>query len=328
MKRVGIGFFGNYPCDEMLECVKLAEKRGVHSAWMAEDYFFRDGFNPAAAFAAVTRRMKIGIGTVNPYTRHPALIAMCLATLDEISRGRMILGIGSSVRAWIEDQMGLQYRKPLTAVKESVEVIRAFLKGEPVTYRGEFFNVSNATLTFKPVRMHVPIYVAAMRKRGLQAAGALGDGVFLSGGSSVEYCKFAVANIVEGAKKAGRDPAKVDVAAYIYCVVSNDSKKAKESVKDIIASEFAFGDIFSDIIQTTGYSLVEVAPIADAYRRGNVKEAVKMVKDEHVEAFTAAGTAKECREKVEAYRSAGVKLPILMPVKGSPKRAVEAVGKA
>src|SRR5438477_5984648 len=120
---------------------RAAERAGLGSVWIIEDYFHPGAFALAGAAAAVTDRIAVGLGVVNPYTRHPALLAMETAALAGLAPGRVALGLGSSNRRWIEEQMAIPFKTPLGGLRESVEIVRRLLAGERVTYTGECFSV-------------------------------------------------------------------------------------------------------------------------------------------------------------------------------------------
>src|SRR5262249_48680882 len=155
------------------------ERAGVGSVWVMEDYFRPGAYALAAATAAVTVRSVIGIGVVTPYTRHPALIAMETATLAALSPGRVALGIGSSNRRWVEQQMGIPFKTPLRGLRESVDIVRRLLDGESVTYTGDVFAANEVTLELPPPG-RVPILLGVKGPRALTLAAEVADGVHCS----------------------------------------------------------------------------------------------------------------------------------------------------
>ena len=209
-------------------------------------------------------------GLINPYTRHPVLIALTAATIDELSNGRLILGLGAGVRPLIE-QMGISFRKPLKAVEEAVEIIRLLLKdgfrGRRTTYRGEIFKINDVDFgaceyftgfgRFKPIREQIPIYIGAISKRMIQLAGKIADGVLLSLGSAPEYVKhFVIKNLKIGAEKAGRKVEDVDVATYILCSVSKDKKEEHKEAKGFVTYALAYSS--EEILKVCGYDYEEI----------------------------------------------------------------------
>src|SRR3989442_323980 len=143
---LGVALRGRGLASRTTDLARAAERAGVGSLWIIEDYFDPGAYALAAAAAAVTERIVIGLGVVNPYTRHPALIAMETAALAGIAPGRVVLGLGSSNRKWIEEQMAIPFKTPLRGLREGVEIVRRLLDGRRVTYAGEVFAVHDVAL--------------------------------------------------------------------------------------------------------------------------------------------------------------------------------------
>ncbi len=152
MREFGIGF-ENVDARRQMACARLAEELGYGTYWVPEDYFFRGAFTLASAIACSTQRMRVGLGVVNPYTRHPALTAMEFAALTEIAEGRTVLGIGAGVRHWIETQMCIPYEKPASAMREAADLVRRLFRGESATLEGKVFRTARASSRFpRPAR--------------------------------------------------------------------------------------------------------------------------------------------------------------------------------
>ena len=207
MKRIGLAFTGvPFSVKELTDHAKLAEENEFESIWFMEDYYLRDAFSTLASFALATKKIKIGTGVINPYTRHPALIATSMATLDELSSGRAILGMGAGVPALLKQMV--DYKKPLATVRESVSFIRELLAKRRVTFHGEMVHAEDIIFgycpyfdpfgKFEPIRNRIPTYVAGMGPRMLQLAGEIGDGVLISAGFSTELVKSAIENVKIG----------------------------------------------------------------------------------------------------------------------------------
>jgi 5,10-methylenetetrahydromethanopterin reductase len=314
LKRFGISFLGNSPVKDMVKYARLAEKNCFESAWVAEGYFRRDALSSIMAVALATKKMKLGIGCINPYTRNPALIAMSIATIDECSNKRLILGLGASSRHWIEYQMDIPQKSPVTCIRECVEIIRRLLTGKTITYEGSAFKIREVNLGFKPVRDAIPIYLASVGPRMLQLAGEIADGVLLSWGTSIEYVKYAVQNIKIGAKRVRRDPAKIDVASNIIFSVDQNSKSAKDIVKPIVMQVLKNSEA-ECLLKRCGLEqyINVLGSIRKAVRKGDFALAAEYVPDAVVEALTISGKPRDCEEKLEKYRKAGITLPVVVP---------------
>lgn len=311
MERIGILKPNDMSGSEMIEHAKIAEAKGFESVWVAEDYYFRDAIGPASALSVVTNKVKIGIGVINLYTRTPANIAMTTASLDEISNQRTVLGIGTSL-PWGVEQQGYKFRNNLARIREGIEIVRRLLAGEKVTYSGRVFKIRDAQLSFKPPRAKVPIYVAAMGPLMLQLAGEIADGVVLSAGAPLEYMKIVSENVAIGAERSGRNPEEVDVVGNLVLSASEDRNAAREAVKSVLIWELA-NDIFDRLIEGSGKDLGPILSIRKIIERGDIEEAKRKMTDEIVDLVAVAGTPKECKSKVEKFRAAGLKLPIIFP---------------
>jgi len=312
---MGIGFTGELTFNEMIQQVEVCEKAGFDSAWVAEDYFLRDAVSVVAAFAAVTKNIKIGIGVINPYTRNPALTAMTVAALDEISKGRLIFGIGTGVKS-IQERIGIGVGKRLLAIRETIEVLRKFLRRENVEYHGQIVNIDSVRLGFHPLREEVPIYMAAVGPKMLQLAGELADGVLLTAGCSPKYVTTAKKNIRIGAEKTGRDPSSIDVACYIICSVSDSSDKAFEAARSLVGLTISPPEYGKLVLEETGLdpSLLDRIGQVPTDDEG-IRRLSKVVTDEMVDALSASGTPERFRKKLDEYMSSGVDLPIITPVR-------------
>ena len=178
---------GNAPIERMFERVKLAEDNGYDTVWLADERFYREVYSCLTYFAQHTSRVKLGPCVTDPYARHPALTAMAIATLDEISNQRAILGIGAGISGFAE--LGIDRKKPARAIREAIELIRMLLRGEMVTYKGEVIQFSEGKLSFAPVRSEIPIYVASNGPIGQKTAGAVADGAIMEACGNVQEVK-------------------------------------------------------------------------------------------------------------------------------------------
>src|SRR6266436_5297464 len=150
---------GDAPIAQLVERARLAEANGYSRVWLADERFYREVYSCLGQLAAHTSSVLLGPCVTDPYTRHPALTAMAIATLDEISGGRATLGIGAGISGFAE--LGIERRKPACAIRESIELIRALLRGETVDFDGEVIAGDQSRLSFSPPRPAVPIYVAS-----------------------------------------------------------------------------------------------------------------------------------------------------------------------
>jgi len=317
LSRLGICFVGNYSSQDLIRYAKAAEENNYESVWIAEDLGMRDAIGPFGSIALSTRHIKLATGILAIYYRSPGLMAMTIATLDELSGGRMILGLGNGIREWVEQQ-GLEYRKPLVAMKEYVEVVRRLLEGSEVTFDGRIYKLSSTKLHFKPPRRRIPVYIAARGPRMLQLAGEIGDGVL----NSEEFCtpkyfEWARENMKEGSEKSGRDPHEVDLASYVLVSVSEDHDKAKETIKPRAISMLANGALHPALpfhLDRMGLSAGDVSPAIKSWKKGDIRRACEAIPDSVLDLVSIYGTPRECANRMREFRSAGVDLPIVSPV--------------
>ena len=341
--NIGLCFTGApHPVSDKINYAKNAEKEGLHSIWIAEDHFLRDAVSTLGSIAAATEKIKLATSIVNPYTRHPALLAMTIATLDELSNGRIILGLGASDKNHLE-QMGISYDSPLTKIKESVEVIRKLLTGETTSFQGATLRINNIQLgsipgyetfgleRFKPMGVSVPIYIAAIGPKMLQLGGELADGIILPVGCSRHFVKYATQNVKVGAERAKRDPKEVDISALIAFSVSKDSKRARDEVRGLIATLASFGT--SSLSKMANRRFIEpfaeedVRPLREILHKKGLTEAAKRVSDDMVDNFAVAGTPDECLERLSEYEAAGLGLANIFPVCRDVEFAIDVASK-
>jgi len=322
ISRIGLGFVGDHSCSNMISYTRMAEQLGYESVWVSEDLGFRDAIAPLASLAMSTERIKLATGILPIYYRNPALVAMTIATLDEISEKRIILGLGSGVRSYVERQ-GIEFREPLIAIEEYVEIVRGLLAGESITYRGQVHNITETRLSFAPLRRDIPVYVAARGPKMFQMAGRIANGALMSDGfCSASYVAWALENIEMGVEVADRCLEDVDLASFVILSVSADHDVAKERAKPTVLSLLSEG-VLGPHLRTMGLSSENVIPIRQTWLRGNRREAEEKVSDTLIDACAIYGTPDECAQKMKRFRDAGVNLPIIIPVETDMRETIE-----
>ena len=223
MQRVGLIFLDRPSLREQVELVRYAEQRGFESAWVCETRLVRDAMTPLAAFSQATSRIRLATGVVNNWTRTAGLMAMTLATLSELSGGRIMMGIGAYWDPLARNQ-GIRRRRHLSAMREYVTVVRRLLEMETVTYDGEVIKVRDLRLDLgegtprEPI--DVPIYIGATGPRMLELAGEIGDGVFHNFFTSVDYLRHSLQRVESGAARAGRSMKDIDMPQMLAVAMS------------------------------------------------------------------------------------------------------------
>jgi 5,10-methylenetetrahydromethanopterin reductase len=314
-RRLGVLLMGPHAPSHVVEWARTAERAGAGTCWVSEDCFYPSAFALAGAAMATTRAVPIGIGVVNPFTRHPAVLAMEAATLGRLGEGRIILGLGTSNRRWIETQLGIPFRQPREALRESVDIVRRLWRGERVSMRGTSFSLEDAALEFSPPASELPIYLGMKSTKGLALAGEVADGVLLSGLPSPGHIARACADVATGRRRARRD-ADVTMAAYIAMSIDDDGARARDRVRDVVAEHLGL---------MHGQSILADAGLMPSdtmvFREHLLahRSAGHLVTDELVRLFALAGTPDECRTGLAVLVEAGLDLPIAMlPPDGDP----------
>ena len=315
MKRLGIAFSGGANPAEIVDCVKLADTLGYESAWVAEGHG-GDQFAVLSACAAQTSKILLGTSITSVFVRTVPTIAMAAATVDAISGGRFILGIGSSHKVQVEPDHGVPYGKPLSRVRESVAVIRALLRDGRVSYAGETVRIEGFDLWFTPLRPAIPIYLSAVFPKMTTLCGEIADGVILTR-STLATASEVRERLAEGAKRAGRDPSAIVVTSLLPTAVGVTRKEALDALRPGLAFYAGFFPRYNRMMAEHGFR-DEAAAIAAAWSHGDRQAAERAVSDALIDATSVAGTVEQCVERIEAYRRSGIDLPILSPFARGP----------
>jgi len=310
VKRLGVAFsWRENSLENIIKCARCAEEAGVESVWMPEAWG-RDAFLALGAIAQATERVKLGTGIVNVYSRSPATLAMSVATLDEISKGRGILGLGSSGAGVVERWHGIRYQRPLTRMRETVAIVRQALSGATANFQGSVFNVRDFKLAMPTPNHVIPIYVAALGPKMLRLAGEVADGVLLYL-CSLPLIPKAIEEVRKGAKESGRPFENIDIAAHLPTVLSKDRGEAQARVARVIAYYVGgMGTYYRRAVSESGFA-AEANKINEAWQRGDRLSATKAVSEQLIDSVALAGTEDDCRKKLEDFRRSGLDLPIL-----------------
>jgi 5,10-methylenetetrahydromethanopterin reductase len=296
--RVGVALPLEAPAAELLALAAEAERLGYDAVWCNDDRLQHDVFAMLAAMAQRTRRVLIGPGVTNPYSRHAALIATAVATLDELSNGRARVGLGAG--GTNHRALGLRREAPAVALREAVAVIRGLLAGERVTLEGRVVQAREARLEFTPSRPDVPVFIGARGPRVLELAGEVADGVIVGNIATREGWSYALGRIEQGAQRAGRDVASIDICAWLYTCVADDARAAAEAIAPMVGTSLATS---RPILHELGVEMP--AAFGAAMERADwsldrevVGDAARTLPREVIDAFGLAGTPDECRARL------------------------------
>lgn len=325
-ERVALYLQDAHDLRDGLDYVQYAEGKGFESVWQAESRLVRDAIVPMAAYAAVTERIKVGSGVINNWTRNIGLLAATFLTLDDLAPDRIICGIG----AWwdpLAHNVGIERRKPLTAMRETVEVLRRLLNMERVTYHGEFVHVDGIELDVVHGRReprNVPIMVGATGDKMMELAGEIADGVVLNYCVPPDYNDNALELLEKGARKAGRALQDFDRPQLVVCSVDPDAEKAIDTTRELLTQYLAQQP---HIAKASGVSQEIVAEIQSILGWPATKEQIQrakhLVPEDLIHRITASGTPEQARAKVAQYREHGATCPILYSVGGNVKLLID-----
>ena len=318
---------------EELDLALHMEDRGFSEIWQGDNRLARDCIVAMSAFLTRTSRIKVASGVLPIWTRNPAVIAATWSTMWELGgkvdgSGRVMLGLG----AWwepIAGRVGVDLRKPLTAMRENIEAIQQLFTMEEVTYEGEFVQLDQISLDVvwgDTSPRDIPIYLGATGPKMLELAGEICDGVCLNYGVSVDYIRNAIKLVEKGAQRAGRTIDEIDLPELIVVSMSDsDPAAALHEGKKLAAYYFATEP---HIMKASGVS-EEIADKAKALMSWPATEedyerAAPVIPDEIVHNIMAVGTADDCRRKVREYVDAGVSCPIMYPLMGNYREVIDA----
>jgi alkanesulfonate monooxygenase SsuD/methylene tetrahydromethanopterin reductase-like flavin-dependent oxidoreductase (luciferase family) len=244
----------------LVDLAQLVEAAGYEHLWLADERFFREVYASLTLCALHTRRVTLGPCVTDPYSRHPALTAMAVATLDEISGGRAALGLGAGISGFA--QLGIVRRRPARAMAEAIEVIRRLLRGETVHLRGEVVHLEGGRLDFAPARPDLPIYVASNGPLGQKVAGTSAVGAIMEGCGTVDEVRALRERIEAAAAAAGRSPGCVELVARLDACIDDDG--------DAAIADRALGQLEVDALGLDSLDRRYLRCIADNYGGGPV----------------------------------------------------------
>lgn len=323
VQRMALYMQDRHPIDYEINMVKYAEERGFSEIWQADTRLARDCVVMMSAFLSNTSTIRIGSGILPIYSRNPAVIAASWSTMWEMAgrpddQGRVMLGLG----AWwepIASRVGVDRRKPLTAMRENIEAIRQLFTMEEVSYQGEFVHLDRVKLDVAygdTSPRDIPIYIGATGNKMLELSGEIADGVLLNYVVSVDYIRRAIERVAAGAERAGKSLDDIDRPELIVCSLSDEEPEAamaeaKKLVAYYLATEphiMKASKVSEDLLEEV-QSIMSWPATEEDYRRAS-----QVIPDEVARNLMAVGTSKQCRAKVREYVQAGVTCPVLYPL--------------
>lgn len=295
-----------------VDYAKQAEAAGFARVWIPE-ITFNDAIVSGTAAALATERIEIGTGVVGIWSRSPITLAMEAATLNQLSGERLVTGVGTQARGYVDDWHGRTYERPLLAMREYVTILRSILDGNLTTHEGEVFTVRNFQITMEPPSRRAQIHMAAVGPRMIQLAGEIADGI-LGYLYSVEYLRDVVMpNLEIGAKRAGRSLEGFDIGLGLPANVGGD-KSVDELRGQIVMFATALGSSpsYSTSIEAAGFG-AEADEIRARVSAADIPGALAAVTPEMVDALTISGSIDNAHARLAAYSRAGATSLVLNP---------------
>ena len=298
--RIGCSLGSLLSVNQVLECSEILSKTNVDTIWVPETWGM-ENFSMLSVISHKTTTQKIGSSIINIYSRSPAVIAMGAATIDTLSDGRLILGLGTSSLPLVETFHGYKFEKPVQRMKEYVEIIRLILSGKRVNYTGEIFNLKNFTLLLKPKRESIPIYLAAVNQKMVDLTWSVGDGVIF-------YLRPL--NEMKETITKMQSKKKIDVTCQIITSIAEDSDIAINRAKKTLAFYVSVGKIYREFLANNGFKN-ETTNIFDEFKKSGLKSNHELVTDSMLQSLCISGNPDECKKQLQNFRETGIDLPII-----------------
>ena len=287
-QSLGVLLNAEYPAVELIRLGVLAEQLGYRDFWYTDVRLLRECYIGLASVALNTSRNRLGPGVTDPYSRHPAVTAGAIATLDELANGRALIGLGLGGSGFRE--LGIVKTLPVAAMREAIEVTRRLLRGEEFTYEGKVVSLRVGRLQFPRVRERVPIYIATQGAQISRLAGALADGVLIANTLSPSALKFYLGQITEGAAKAGRSLDEIDINLRWEICISNDEEAAIRTMRKRLAARLIAAHPRWNYLETLGVTVPNsFTAIAAQKDMSKVDIAAELLPLEVVDASMLAG---------------------------------------
>ncbi|HUA34598.1 MAG TPA: LLM class flavin-dependent oxidoreductase [Candidatus Binataceae bacterium] len=304
---VSVNWQGKFDFKALIERAKIADEAGIHSIWIAEAWG-RDAFTLLTLLAEHTRQVQLATSIVNIYSRTPAALAQHFGTLDELSDGRMIIGLGTSGPQVVEHFHGVQFNPPLTRLKEYVEIINMLMAGTPLNYQGKLFKLARGfTLRFEPVRKHIPIWIASLNKLSVEFTARQADG-WLPVMIPLSGLKGAIDAFRAVAVAAGREPRSVAVKSPSTVTVTENVDRARAGHAGTVAFYAArMGTFYAEQLTRFGFG-DDVAKIKEAWSAGGAKAGTDAVAPKLMNELGYIGGVQGAVERLKAQDEAGVDL--------------------
>jgi F420-dependent oxidoreductase-like protein len=309
-KGIILPYADHLPREMTLAYVQAADRLGYDAVWIAEAYGW-DGVTIMTQVAIATERIKIASGILNVFSRSPALLAQTAASLDQISGGRFVLGLGTSGHQVIEGWHSVKFENGIRRMSETIDIVRTVLRRERLDYEGEVFQPRQGLkLITHPVRDRIPIYLATLTPGGIRLAAEKADGWLPVWFSPKHFHTVIKPELEAGAAEAGRSLSELSICPFIQVVVTADRKAGRDAIRPHLALYIGgMGskdkNYYNQLWRRYGFQ-EEAARIQDLYLQRRKDEAMALLSDEMVDLTCIVGPADECRERLDDLAKVGV----------------------
>lgn len=320
--KLGIEFVPHSPLKKLGELGEEVERAGFDHIWVCDHYRSRFVHSVLTHLAHITERVKIGPSVTNPYSIHPSVTATALATLDEFSNGRAALGI-SAGDPFLLENIGLKHDKPITAVRESIQIIKGLWKGKKTDFSGEIFSIKGAQLGYTP-SSDISVYVGGRGPQMLELAGSQADGVIINATHPDEVLE-CMEHIRTGVKKWGRKLEDIEIVSHTAASIDEDEEKAKTKAKT--ATAFIASSAPQSTLERENIPTEEIEKIRKFIKNGRIARARDLVSEKMIEISSVSGEMARLEKRVEKLKEIGIDQIIIgSPIGPKPKKIIGEIG--
>ncbi len=322
MSEIGIVISADYfPVNEIINLASFIDQLGFSQVSVPE-MWGHDAVTLLSLLCHLTKKPRIASGIFNMFSRTPALVAQTSASLDELSNGRFVLGLGLSGPIVVEKWYGVPFKKPLKRTKEFVEIVRMILRGDRLEYDSEFFGrLENFKLAMKPPRKKIPIHIASLGPKNVELTARIADG-WIPVMMPIESFKQEVLKVKKILKSEGRDPDSFAITPFVLSAVGRD-EETKQLLRNHLAYYFGgMGDFYNNMLRRIGYE-DEAGKIKEFWSKGDRRAAANVIGDDLLNEICVNGDEEESRAQLQRFFEAGATCPLLsLPFKSQTKHVL------
>ncbi len=293
--KFSIELLPNEPITNIIDLIKLSENIGFENVWITDHYNNKHVFEVLAVAAIETSTINMGSGVSNPYVHNPVTLASATTTLDELTGGRALIGVGPGDKATM-DTLNIKWEKPVQTVKNAVTTIRTLINNGTTEY-GAYLSGT------KKVQESIPIYMGAQGPKMLEASGEVADGVLINASNYKDF-EIDIPLVEKGLNNSGKSLKDFSMAAYTACCIDNDQNKAYNQTRIVVA--FIIAGAPQVVLERHNISFESAQKIKDALSKNDFKMASSLVTEDMVHAFSVCGTPSQIQEEIENLEKIGV----------------------